>query len=175
MLASASIPVVFPPVYFQVEYEGHIYDEMHVDGGTTQQVFVYPGGLLWKKILDKLGVPEGTSKAYIIRNAFVLPKWDPIQSPTILPIAARSINSLIRVQGNGDLARIYSTCLRDDIEFNLAEIPSSFDKKAQGAFDREYMQALYDVGYELAKNGYPWAKSPPYYTAAEEGSAAEVK
>ena len=35
MLASASIPVAFPPVFFEVELRpgGPRYDEMHVDGG----------------------------------------------------------------------------------------------------------------------------------------------
>ena len=33
MLASASIPVIFPPVYIDVEAGGKPYREMHVDGG----------------------------------------------------------------------------------------------------------------------------------------------
>jgi len=175
MLASASIPVAFPPVYFQVEYEGNIYDELHVDGGAAQQVFVYPAAIEWAKIMDKLGVPPGESKAYVIRNAFIDPKWEPVKSPTIGPIASRSINSLIRTQGIGDLNRIYLLCQRDRIAFNLAEIPPSFDKKEKEAFDREYMQALYDVGYNLAKNGYPWEKEPPYYAVREETSVSAPK
>ena len=173
MLASASIPVVFPPVYFQVEYEGSTYDELHVDGGTAQQVFVYPAAIDWSKIMDKLGVPPDTSKAYVIRNASTNPKWEPIKSATILPIAGRSIGSLIRAQGIGDLNQIYLLCQRDQIEFNLAQIPSTFDKTENELFDREYMQALYEVGYNLAKNGYPWQKHPPYYAVPEETGAPE--
>jgi hypothetical protein len=41
MLASASIPVVFPPVYFDVEVCGVRYDEMHVDGGVVTEVFFH--------------------------------------------------------------------------------------------------------------------------------------
>ena len=44
MLASASIPVVFPPVFFEVEAGGQLYDEMHVDGGVAAMVF-FNGGL----------------------------------------------------------------------------------------------------------------------------------
>ena len=44
MLASASIPVAFPPVYIKVEVNGEEYDEMHVDGGTFAQVFFHGGG-----------------------------------------------------------------------------------------------------------------------------------
>ena len=39
LLASASIPGIFPPVLVQVEAGGQVYQEMHVDGGTTREVF----------------------------------------------------------------------------------------------------------------------------------------
>ncbi len=42
ILASASVPVAFPPVYFKVKAGDEIYDEMHVDGGVSNQVFCYP-------------------------------------------------------------------------------------------------------------------------------------
>ena len=44
MMASASIPVGFPPVMIDVEIDGKPYEEMHVDGGASAQVFVYPPG-----------------------------------------------------------------------------------------------------------------------------------
>ncbi|HUS97414.1 MAG TPA: patatin-like phospholipase family protein, partial [Hyphomicrobiaceae bacterium] len=37
LIASASVPVAFPPVLFQIEVDGQIYDEMHVDGGVVSQ------------------------------------------------------------------------------------------------------------------------------------------
>ena len=42
MIASASIPVGFPPTMIDVEVDGKRYQEMHVDGGTMAQVFAYP-------------------------------------------------------------------------------------------------------------------------------------
>ena len=40
VLASASIPGVFPPQYIKVEAKGRTYTEMHVDGGTMAQVIL---------------------------------------------------------------------------------------------------------------------------------------
>jgi len=40
LVASASIPGLFPPVLIHVEGGGASYDEMHVDGGTTLPFFV---------------------------------------------------------------------------------------------------------------------------------------
>ena len=42
-----------------------------------------------------------------------------------------------------------------------AYIPADFDVEADEAFDPKYMQALFDLGYQLAKDGYPWSKEPP--------------
>ena len=39
MLASASPPGFFPPVHIDVSVNGRNYTELHVDGGTTAQVF----------------------------------------------------------------------------------------------------------------------------------------
>jgi predicted patatin/cPLA2 family phospholipase len=42
LLASATLPGVFPPVRIQVRVGGQNYDELHVDGGVTRQVFIAP-------------------------------------------------------------------------------------------------------------------------------------
>ena len=41
LLVSASIPAVFPPVMLDVTVDGARHQEMHVDGGTIAQAFVY--------------------------------------------------------------------------------------------------------------------------------------
>src|ERR1700686_3882841 len=42
LLASATLPGVFPPVRIEVRVGGQSYDELHVDGGVTRQVFIAP-------------------------------------------------------------------------------------------------------------------------------------
>jgi predicted acylesterase/phospholipase RssA len=44
ILASTAIPGAFPPVMIQVEAHGLRYDEMHVDGGVTSQLFLASTG-----------------------------------------------------------------------------------------------------------------------------------
>jgi predicted acylesterase/phospholipase RssA len=41
ILASASIPGIFPPVHIRVEARGQLREEMHVDGGDAK-VFIAP-------------------------------------------------------------------------------------------------------------------------------------
>ena len=157
--ASAAIPVAFPPVSITVESNGQQYEELHVDGGTGSQVFVYPASVDWKKITLKLKA-EGEPRVFVIRNSFIEPDYQGINR-SMLPIASRSIDSLIRTQGIGDLFQIYALCKRDGNDFNLAYIPSEFSEKPKEGFDPEYMRKLYDFGYEMAVKGYPWKKTPP--------------
>jgi predicted patatin/cPLA2 family phospholipase len=160
--ASSAIPVMFSPVVIPVEVKGKSYDEMHVDGGTGAQVFVYPAAVDWKVIIEKLKV-QGTPEVYVIRNSFIDPDYSGVKR-SILPIGSRTINSLIRTQGIGDLYQIYTLCMRDGNSFNLAYIPSDFTEKPSEAFDPVYMGKLYDLGYKMAKEGYPWHHLPPGFS-----------
>lgn len=160
--ASAAIPVAFPPVVIPVDVHGESYDEMHVDGGAGTQVFVYPSQLNWKEISSKLKV-KGKPSVYIIRNSFLDADYLGIKR-SVFPIANRSIASLIRTQGIGDLYQIYALCKRDGNDFNLAHIPAGFTEEPIEKFDPVYMRKLYDLGYEMAKHGYSWEKGPPGFS-----------
>jgi predicted acylesterase/phospholipase RssA len=46
MLASSSIPAVFPPVMIQADAGSRTISEMHVDGGTTAQILTLPDDAL---------------------------------------------------------------------------------------------------------------------------------
>lgn len=164
LLASASIPGVFPPVRIQVRANGQDYDEMHVDGGVTQQVFLAPTALAFKDIDRATGL-QVTRRLFILRNGKITPEWQPVDDK-IFATAGRSISTLIKNQSIGDLYRIHSMTARDGIEFNLATIPASLNLKSDEPFDLRYMRALYAAGYRLGEDGYHWAKAPPGMTAA---------
>jgi hypothetical protein len=159
MIASAAIPGVFPPVLIDVEANGKVYQEMHVDGGASTQIFLYPPTLGAAKLLSDRD-EHRTRKLYIIRNARLDQEWAQVNRRT-LPIIQRAINSLIQSQGVGDLYRMYLTTRQDHIEFNLAYIESSFNVPHQEEFERDFMRQLFDYGYRLARRGYPWENAPP--------------
>jgi Patatin-like phospholipase len=159
MLASASIPGVFPPVLISVEQDGRTFDEMHVDGGVAGQVFIFPTQFD-PLTLDKELKRSPTRRLFIIRNGRLNPEWQTVE-PQLLKIAGRSISSLIKYQGRGDLDRMYIQSRSYRIDFNLASIPVSFSEREKEPFDLEYMNALFDVGYDLGRRGYHWQKQPP--------------
>lgn len=165
LLASAAIPGAFPPTLVDVEVDGKRYQEMHVDGGASAQVFLYPPSMT--QVAARIG--EGMvrrGRVYVIRNAALAPTWAPVDRRTI-DIAARAIDSLITTQGFGDLYRIYATTQQDSLDFNLAYIGEDFvyaNKKEQ--FETAFMKSLYDYGYRLGRAGYQWHKVPPGLLAA---------
>jgi len=163
LIASASIPGAFPPVMIDVEVNGTPYQEMHVDGGATAQVFVYPPAINVKELTRDLGA-ERERKLYVIRNARLDPEWASVERQTI-NIAGRSISSLIQTQGIGDLYRIFLNAQRDGFDYTLAYIPATFKEKHKEEFDTEFMQKLFDFAYQRARTGYPWEKAPPGYAS----------
>jgi Patatin-like phospholipase len=159
LVASAAIPGAFPPMMIDVDVDGKRYQEMHVDGGASAQVFLYPPGL---NVRSSGVVRE--RRLYVIRNARLDPDWAQVDRAT-MTIASRAISSLIQTQGVGDLYRIYLTAQRDGFDFNLAYIPKSFTRTLKEPFETAYMKALFQVGYDMAAKGYPWVKAPPGFTA----------
>lgn len=161
LLASASIPGVFPPVYLNVEVAGKKYNEMHVDGGTTSQVFLWGQGVDIAQMMREHQVQKVLpTRLFVIRNAKMDPEYDPIRA--YLPeIAGRSVSTLIKSQGRGDVLRLYNHSRSYDFEFNLASIPPTFTEKLNEPFETRYMNKLYAFGYGLGKAGYHWEKLPP--------------
>ena len=160
LLASAAVPGAFPPSMVRVEVDGKAYEEMHVDGGASAQVFLYPP--IMHTVAKAMGVDitrEG--RVYVIRNATLAAPWSRIERRTI-SILGRAIDSLLHTQGIGDLYRIYLTTQRDGLDFNLAYVGPDFEfENKKEDFDTAFMKALFDYGHDLGRLGYAWKKTPP--------------
>ena len=132
---------------------------MHVDGGPTRQVFIAPAQLSLRTF-DSLYPKPPLRTVYVIRNGKIGPEYEPVQ-PNALAISARSLFTLTKNQGMGDLNQIFAMTERDGAAFRLVSIPASFTVKSAKAFDPEYMKALFDVGRQVGARGDGWARTPP--------------
>jgi predicted acylesterase/phospholipase RssA len=165
LVASAALPGAFPPMMIDVQVGGKDYQEMHVDGGATAQVFVYPPSFNLASFARSANIVRDRH-LYVIRNARLDPEWADVSRQT-LSISGRAVSSLIQTQGLGDLYRIYLAAQRDKLDFNLAYIPESFNVPLPAPFDTHYMDELFKLGYTMALKGYPWAKTPPGFEQPE--------
>lgn len=166
ILASAAVPGVFPPVLFTVEADGQLYDELHVDGGVSSNVFVYPMGLDWAEVLEKMEVDSRPS-LYVLRNGYLQDPWNAVERNT-LSISAYSVSTLLTYVGHGDFNRMYLQAQRDGLDFNMIRIPADFENTSTEAFDSAWMAELYAFGYEMAVNGIDWQETPPGYSGQAE-------
>jgi predicted acylesterase/phospholipase RssA len=159
--ASSAIPGAFPPVLIPVKAGGRRYDEMHVDGGATRQVMLFSPELPVRRIDEALGVEVDRTLYVIVNNRLIRP-YRPV-APRLRPIALTSISSLIAGSGTGDVFQLFAVAERDRVPIRITWIPESFDLQPREAFDRRYMRALYDLGFETGRTGVDWRRRPPHF------------
>lgn len=163
MLASASIPVAFPPVLFEVELSpgGPRYDEMHVDGGVGARVFINGGAFRGSVMRERGGTGgRGREDVYVIHNGQLIPQPDPIQR-SLAQISVRVIDASGRAAAVGDLFRIYSYVQDEGGSFRWITLPENVAMASDEVFDPAQMRELYDVGYRLATGEGKWFTQPP--------------
>ena len=160
LLASASIPVAFPPVLIDVEVDGKPYQEMHVDGGAIAQTFLYPTSLTAGVDLRR-GALVRERHAYVIRNGRLDPEWASTDR-RLFSIASRAVATMIHYSGQNDVYRLQSMTARDGVDFNLAYIGHDFAVEHTEDFVPAYMRALFEYGRAQIKNGTAWKKSSPF-------------
>jgi hypothetical protein len=170
ILASAAIPMIFPPVIINVEGNGRCYDEMHVDGGALTQVFTLYKLFKGREFLAKemgIDVSKIKGQAFIIRNGYVDPGYKVVKDD-IPSIAGQSFDAMINTQGIGDTYREYVYMQKRGNDYNLAFIPGDFRPEKKQEFDPEQMRKLFDRGYQDAVKGYKWHKVPPGLESAPQ-------
>jgi predicted acylesterase/phospholipase RssA len=163
--ASSAIPAAFPPVIIPVVTpDGRSFDEMHVDGGATQQVMYFSPSFPMTRIDEALGIKIDRTLYAVVNNKLRKP-YAPVR-PRLASIAGAAASSLIGGSGGGDLYKIFAMAQRDGATLNVIGIPRDFDMAAKEPFDPVYMKALYDLGYEYGLAGDRWQAQPPDFAPA---------
>jgi hypothetical protein len=165
LLASASIPVAFPPVYIPVEADGRYYDEMHVDGGVIAEFFLWGAMVDIDAAIDKLGLdPDGGRRGeiYVIRNSQIDAAPEQVR-PRVTAIAERSMMTVLKAVAMGDLIRIWALAERDGVGFYYVGIPPEEPEAKATGFDPEDMRRLFDLGISMALEPEPWRSDPPAF------------
>ena len=183
ILASCSVPGLFRPVLLEVAAGDQRFDELHVDGGVTSQLFIGPTGYDWERAVARLGV-QGKPQVYVIRNARLRPireaarnnlertiaavsrnpggrpEWKEVELK-MTPIIRRSLASMAREPGIDEAYRRYVTAYGTVLDFNFARIPDDLDLDPAEFIDLDYMRELFARGYAMARSGYPWIRGTP--------------
>jgi hypothetical protein len=155
LIAAISVPGAFPPMLIEAEAGGTRFHEMHVDGGLAAQFYLAP---------DKLQLHTSTYKLpaaalYVIIN-MKLGNDFMVTERSILGILGRTVTAAIRVIVRNAIDRAYVVAERSNIPFHLAFIDDAFHAPSRGAFDSDYMKALFEFGYREGKSGTAFRNEP---------------
>ena len=146
LLASSAIPAVFPPQRIAVSGDdGQVYDELHVDGGTTAQIFFTPPELRLGDY-ERAGFGHGRTRTlFAIRNGKIGPEYEVTEEATV-PLATRAIATLVKGQTLAELEALDRTAHDHRALFLYSAVPQSFHATKTGTFDPAYMTKLYEAG-----------------------------
>ncbi len=161
LTASASIPGAFAPTLIEVEANGHRFNELHVDGGATMQIFTVPESILAHGLPATAKVQDLPSHFYIIVNNRLKPEFEVVEG-SAFPVLARSLSSLIKTHARLTLVATREFTRAHQIGFNLTYIGDDFPAEPKPSFETPYMRAVYRYGYKKAVEGSPWSQEVPF-------------
>ena len=138
-----------------VEAGGRKFQEMHGDGGMNNQFYVAPASLLTPTSTARLPAPA----LYVIINTRLTPEFQVTERST-LSIIARGVSIIVKSLTRVMIDQTYSAAKRSNVPFKLAIIDPKFNAPSRGAFDTEYMKALFALGFERGKTGTAFQDEP---------------
>lgn len=155
LVASASIPGVFPPVLIAGLTDGRLVEEMHVDGGVNMPFLAVPEAMLtWNDTTAGAATTPGRAAIYVLVNGQVSRDYQVVRGrlPAIL---ARAYDSMSKAALRTHLVANANFAQRNGVAFRVAAIPgdrtvSSLD------FSQESMQSLFELGRSSAAGGQAW-------------------
>lgn len=152
LVASASVPGVFPPVMINVEKDGKKYQEMHVDGGASTPFFVAPEAVL---SMDTTSLNLRGANIYVVINGQSATTPRSTSNNTI-DIAARSFTAVLNHMTRGAIDQTSDFAKINSMGFRYTGIPSDVQFGGSLAFDKANMAATFDYGVRCASRGQAW-------------------
>lgn len=151
LVASASVPGVFPPVLIESRNGAATFREMHVDGGVTTPFLALPEDL-WT-FSDPSGHLRG-ARLHVVVNGKLEPAFG-VTRDTAQSVLGRSVEVLLRgslvsaIAGNRAFAR------SNGVEFRYAALPGDVEAPSL-SFQTETMRRVYEIGRLGAASGDIW-------------------
>jgi predicted patatin/cPLA2 family phospholipase len=152
LIASASVPGIYPPVLIRVCLGQQTYEEMHVDGGVTTSVFSIP--LVAGIQSTELPMLRG-AHLYLLVNGQLArapqtTRYNTIDIVTNALAAEMTYKTREAIVDNIAMAR------RLGMQFSLTEVPVDYPQNSFVDFDQARMLALFDYAADCAERGLVW-------------------
>lgn len=150
IVASASVPGVLPPVMIQATSNGRQFQELHSDGGSTSQILTPP--LLVENALFSEGPVQQKVNLYVIVNNALIPEFAVTPNRAVSSLG-RAYSTFLKSQAQSELTALYNHARRTGANFHVASIEAQIPYSMLNPLDRNYMHAVYRLGYEQTTSG----------------------
>ena len=152
LVASASYPGLLPPVLIRVEDPGGVYDEMHVDGGTTVPFFIAP---YFAEIAPDAREALRGANLYVLLNR-QLDAPPQTTREKMLPIMMRSFSSTLRLMSRTTLEFNAAVANRYGMNLRIGSIPVEYPLQGPFNFHTPVLQTLFSYAANCTQNGQLW-------------------
>jgi Patatin-like phospholipase len=167
LVASASVPGIFPPVIIRVQEQQALYEEVHVDGTLSLPFFVPPGFI--EPVRDA-GDPSRGAVVYIIVDGRLSDQAAPVPLRT-RSILSRSVSAGLNHMLRTTLQLTAIDAQHGGAQFQFAAIPVAYPQLDSLDFRTANMRSLFQYGYQCAETGRLWNSSRG--AGRDNGNSAE--
>ena len=148
LVASASVPAVFPPVMIAAVAGDRAIREMHVDGVATAQIFIRPD-------MIAAAAPRRHVRVWAVVNNTLPPEFS-VTAKGTLPIAYRSLSTVFKAQTAAEVTAASEMAHRLGQDFALAYIDRAVPYDPTTPFGASYMDKVFAIGTREAADGTVW-------------------
>lgn len=169
LIASASIPGVFPPVMIAGLDGDRIVEEMHADGGINMPFLAVPENFLAGA--DRIPGSERAS-IYVLINGQT-GRTTQVVRGSLPAILTRTYESMSKSTTRTLLAANAAFAARNGVSFKVASIPTDADASSLN-FDHASMTRTFELGRARAAAGEAWVAPAAELTAEPPLTAPET-
>jgi len=156
LVASASVPGMFPPVIIRVAENGFVHDQAHVDGAATVPFFVPPALLQTTR-----SAPASGSAAVFVIVDGSLSEAAQTTRLTARAILSRSIRVGLNHMLLTTLELTAATAQLEGASFQYSSIPADYPLPDAFDFSATIRRPLFRYAYQCAESGRFWTAFPP--------------
>ncbi len=166
LVASASIPGVFPPVLIRVREGGLEFDEMHVDGSTTAPFFISPE--TGPMSPEELRAFEGAT-VYVMVNGQL--GGSTVTTPVrTVSIVRRGVDAALESSSRAAVEVALSVSNQAEMTLRVSEIPDDYPYTGWLDMGRANMGALFEFGARCAAQNGLWDSAAHALSRAKQAA-----
>jgi hypothetical protein len=166
LLASASVPGMFPPVTIKFRANGQLHEETHVDGGVTMPFFIAPAPR------DLPGLARDGAPPASVRVVIDGRLRDPphVIRANAVSIFGRSVSAGLSRMRRTALESIGAAMSERGLSFAYAAVPVSYPLQGAFDFDPQTQRSLFEYASACAAAGRLWMSGKNHVDGAAHHS-----